>query len=164
MTMFHTRRIAQVEWTGEAQSGRGEVSTQSGALVGHPYGFHSRFGDVAGTNPEELLAAAHASCFTMALVLQLEEAGYTADRIETRTQVTLAGDGRSFEISKVAVSVVLEIADATDALVQRVAFEALQVCPTSKLFNIDVDLETRLALPGEMAVAMQMAVDLQSGL
>ena len=96
-------RTARAEWQGTGKEGKGTLSTQSGVLSTTPYGFNTRFGDDKGTNPEELIAAAHAGCFTMALAFALTGAGFTPTRIATSAAVTLEPDGAGFKISKSAL-------------------------------------------------------------
>ena len=139
------KRYADAVWAGDLQSGKGSLSTpQSGLFEGQNYSFKTRFGDEKGTNPEELLAVAHAGCFTMALSLILGDAGFTADSLETRADVTLEKIGDSFAI--VAVHLTLRgkvpgiAADAFDDL----ATKARVGCPVSKLVKAVVTLDARL--------------------
>ena len=92
-------RSASAVWSGGLKDGGGSISTQSGALKDHPYGFGSRFENGKGTNPEELIGAGHAGCFTMALSLILEKAGFKAERMDTKSVITLAQDGAGFTIT-----------------------------------------------------------------
>ncbi len=96
-------RTASAEWQGTGKEGKGNLTTQSGVLSTSPYGFNTRFGDTKGTNPEELLAASHAGCFTMALAFALAGAGFTPTRLATSAAVTLESDGPGFKISKSAL-------------------------------------------------------------
>jgi osmotically inducible protein OsmC len=138
------KRSGLAIWTGELKDGRGEISTQSGALKGHPYGFASRFEGVPGTNPEELLAAAHAGCFTMALSLMLGEAGLTAERMETNAVVTLEGDAQGFSIPAIQLTLKAKIPGAIEATFQALAAKAKANCPVSKLFKADITLDAQL--------------------
>jgi osmotically inducible protein OsmC len=138
------KRRGTALWQGGIKDGEGAVSTESGALDEHPYGFSSRFEELPGTNPEELLAAAHAGCFTMALSLMLGEAGLTADRLETAATVTLEqGDG-GYAIT--AVHLVLEgkVPGVDQAGFEVIAGKAKTGCPVSKLFNADITLDATL--------------------
>ncbi|HCR79042.1 MAG TPA: OsmC family peroxiredoxin, partial [Alcanivorax sp.] len=94
-------KFASAHWEGDIKKGKGTISTQSGALKEQPYGFNTRFEDEPGTNPEELIGAAHAGCFSMAFSLELGNAGYTADSIDTKAKVTLDKDGDGFSITKI---------------------------------------------------------------
>ena len=119
-------------WSGGLKDGKGEVSTQSGALASQPYGFKTRFEGVAGTNPEELLGAAHAACFTMALSLMLEQEGLKADSIDTKAVVTLEAVEGGFGITGVALSLRGVVPGATEAQFTEAANKAKAGCPVSK--------------------------------
>ncbi len=131
-------------WSGGLKDGRGAISTQSGALDARPYGFSSRFEGVPGTNPEELIAAAHAGCFTMALSLILGEAGLTAERLETSAVVTLESQDGGFAITTVQLTLKGKIAGVDDAKFQDLAATAKANCPVSKLLNADIMLDAVL--------------------
>ena len=131
-------------WTGGLKDGKGTISTQSGALDAHPYGFATRFEGVAGTNPEELIAAAHASCFTMALSMILGEAGLTADKMETSAVVTLEDKDGGFAVTASKLTLKATIPGADDATFQDLAAKAKANCPISKLLNADISLEAEL--------------------
>jgi len=103
------KKSASAVWQGGLKDGKGTISTQSGALKDNPYGFNTRFEDAPGTNPEELIGAAHAGCFSMALSLMLGQAGLTAERIETHAEVTLDKDGDSFSITAVDLTLKAKI-------------------------------------------------------
>jgi osmotically inducible protein OsmC len=139
-----TTRSGSARYDGFGKEGKGHVSTQSGVLADQFYGFGTRFGDEKGTNPEELLAAAHASCFTMALSFALAGAGYTDGSLETEAKVTLDKDGDGFKITKSALTLKARVpgigADEFDTL----AAGAKAGCPVSKLFNAEVTLEHTL--------------------
>ena len=98
------KKTASAVWQGDLKSGKGTISTESGALQDNPYGFNTRFEGAPGTNPEELIGAAHAGCFSMALSLMLGQAGFTAERIATRAEVTLDKDGEGFSITAIALT------------------------------------------------------------
>ncbi len=123
------------EWSGGLKDGRGFISTESGSLTKQPYGFNARFEGKSGTNPEELLAAAHAGCFTMALSKILGEAHLIANKLETTAQVTLEKVGDGFEINAVHLTLKGQIPGATQANFQELANKAKEDCPVSKLFK-----------------------------
>jgi lipoyl-dependent peroxiredoxin len=131
-------------WSGGLKDGKGALSTKSGALNGHPYGFAARFEGKPGTNPEELLGAAHAGCFTMALSLILGEAGLTADRMETKAEVALEKVADGFAIPAVHLTLRAKIPGADDKTFQELAAKAKAGCPVSKLFKADITLDAKL--------------------
>lgn len=135
---------ASAVWRGGLKDGRGAISTQSGALREHPYGFNTRFEGVAGTNPEELLGAAHAGCFTMALSLILGEAKLVAEHMETNAVVTLEQKGAGFEIPSVALTLRAKIPGATAAQFQELAERAKAGCPLSKVLRAEITLDAQL--------------------
>ncbi len=138
-------RSGSAIWSGGLKDGRGAISTQSGALKEHPYGFASRFEGVAGTNPEELIGAAHAGCFTMALSLILGEAGLTAERMETKAKVTLEQVEGGFAITAVHLTLEAKIPGTDDTTFQDLAAKAKAGCPVSKLLKTEITLEATLA-------------------
>jgi lipoyl-dependent peroxiredoxin len=131
-------------WQGGIKDGKGAISTRSGALKEYPYGFGSRFEGRPGTNPEELIGAAHAGCFTMALSLILGEAQLTADRMETKAEVTLEKLSDGFAITAVHLTLSAKIPGASDARFQELAAKAKAGCPVSKLLNAKVTLDATL--------------------
>jgi osmotically inducible protein OsmC len=131
-------------WKGGLKDGGGTVSTESGVLNNAAYGFKARFESGPGTNPEELLGAAHAGCFSMAFSLILGTAGLTADYIKTQAAVTLDKVGDGFEITKVHLTVNAKIPGATDAKFQELANMAKAGCPVSKLFKADITMDATL--------------------
>jgi osmotically inducible protein OsmC len=137
-------RTGSAEWTGGLKDGKGAITTQSGALSAYPYGFSSRFEGVPGTNPEELIGAAHAGCFTMALSLILGEAGLTAEKMETKAVVTLAQGDSGFSIPKIALTLKAKIPGTDDATFQELAAKAKANCPVSKLLKADITLDAEL--------------------
>ena len=138
------QRNGSAHWQGGLKDGKGAISTASGALADYPYGFASRFEGVAGSNPEELLAAAHAACFTMALTLVLAESGLTADALDTKAVVTLEqGDG-GFFIPKVELTLRASIPASDDATFQAAAAAAKANCPLSKVLNAEITLDAAL--------------------
>lgn len=126
-----TTRSAHAEWVGDVKGGNGSVTLGSGAFSG-PYSFGSRFESAAGTNPEELIGAAHAACFSMALSLMLGNAGYTPDRIRTTAKVTIDKQGDSFAITKIELSTTAQIPSIDEATFHRLAETAKTGCPVSK--------------------------------
>jgi osmotically inducible protein OsmC len=131
-------------WSGGIKDGKGAISTKSGALKDYPYGFASRFEGKPGTNPEELLGAAHAGCFTMALSLMLGEAKMTAEKMETQADVTLEKQADGFAITAVHLTLKAKIPGADDARFQEIANKAKEACPVSKLFNTKITLAASL--------------------
>lgn len=138
------QKIGSARWQGSIKEGGGTISTQSGVLNGAPYGFRARFEGGPGTNPEELIGAAHAGCFSMALSLILGEAGMTADSIETRATVTLEKEGGGFSITAIHLDVTARIPGADDAAFERCAQSAKENCPVSKLLKAPITMEARL--------------------
>ncbi|MFW2852955.1 OsmC family protein [Sphingomonas sp. TX0543] len=132
-------------YEGFGKDGEGFVSTQSGALADNPYGFATRFEDEPGTNPEELIAAAHASCFTMALSFALARAGHTRGTLDTTAKVTLDKDGDGFKISKSALELRANVPGISSDEFTRIANEAKAGCPVSKLMNAEISLTHSLA-------------------
>lgn len=138
------KRSASAVWSGGLKDGKGAISTESGALDAQPYGFAMRFEGVKGTNPEELIGAAHAGCFTMALSLILGEAGLTAEKMETKAVVTLEqGDG-GFSIPAIALTLTAKIPGTDDETFQDLAAKAKANCPVSKLLKADITLDATL--------------------
>ena len=131
-------------WQGGLKDGKGTLSTKSGALKDQPYGFSSRFEGRPGTNPEELIAAAHAGCFSMALSMILGEAGLTADRLETSADVTLEKSGDGFAITKIDLTLNAKIPGATREQFEELAAKAKAGCPVSKLLKAEISLEATL--------------------
>lgn len=132
------------EWQGGIKDGKGAISTQSGALKDYPYGFSSRFEGKPGTNPEELIGAAHAGCFTMALSLILGEAGLTAERMETKAEVTLEKLPDGFAITSVHLTLKARIPGADQAKFEELASKAKAGCPVSKLLKAEITLDATL--------------------
>ena len=138
------QRKASAVWTGGLRDGRGAISTGSGAIKDQVYGFSSRFEGQPGTNPEELLGAAHAGCFTMAVSATLNEAGLTAERLETNAAVTLARDDAGFSIPAVALRLEARIPGIDDAKFQEIAAKAKTNCPLSKVLRAEITLDAKL--------------------
>jgi len=138
------KKTGSAEWKGGLKDGTGSISTQTGVLRNAPYGFKSRFEDGQGTNPEELIAAAHAACFSMALSLMLGNNNLTADYIRTTAEVSLekVGDGFSITASNLVLHAKIPGADA--ATFERIANEAKAGCPVSKVLNAKITMQATL--------------------
>ncbi|RKF14960.1 OsmC family peroxiredoxin [Roseovarius spongiae] len=139
------KRNASAVWQGDLKSGKGVVSTQSGALKDSPYGFNTRFEDAPGTNPEELVGAAHAGCYAMAMSLALGEKGVTADRIDVKATVTLDEVDDGFAVTKVHLDVSASIPGISEPDFQEVAETTKTSCPISKLLSADITMDAKLA-------------------
>jgi osmotically inducible protein OsmC len=131
-------------WKGGLRDGKGAISTRSGALKDYPYGFASRFEGKPGTNPEELIGAAHAGCFTMALSLILGEAQLTAERMDTKAEVTLEKVSDGFAITAVHLTLSAKVPGADQAKFEELAAKAKAGCPVSKLLNAKITLDAAL--------------------
>jgi osmotically inducible protein OsmC len=138
------KRTGSAVWRGGIRDGKGTVSTESGVLDGAQYSFSTRFEDGKGTNPEELLAAAHAGCFSMALSKQLNDAGFTADSIDTTAAVRLEKTDAGFSITKVHLDVTAHVPGADQAAFETAAGNAKAGCPVSRLFNAEITLDAKL--------------------
>lgn len=138
------KRSASAVWNGGLKDGKGVISTQSGVLDKTQYSFSTRFEDGKGTNPEELIAAAHAGCFSMALSAQLNNAGKTAERIETEATVTLEKTDAGFTVTAVHLKVRAKVPGATPPDFQEAANAAKSGCPISRLLKAEITMETRL--------------------
>jgi lipoyl-dependent peroxiredoxin len=138
------KRHGSASWKGGIKDGKGSISTASGALYAYPYGFASRFEGVAGTNPEELIAAAHAGCSTMALALILSEAKLTAEQIDTSAEVTLEQVEGGYAITAVHLTLRAKIPGADQATFEKLSSMAKVGCPVSKLLKADITLDTSL--------------------
>lgn len=137
-------RAGSATWQGSLKEGNGTVSTESGALKNLQYGFNKRFGDEPGTNPEELIGAAHASCFSMALSLMLTEAGVGGIDIRTTSKITLEKDGDGFAVTKAHLTTNIST-DGDKAQVEELAEKAKAVCPISKLLNAEITMDATVA-------------------
>jgi osmotically inducible protein OsmC len=137
-------RTASARYEGFGKDGKGHISTQSGVLDDQPYGFNTRFENAPGTNPEELIAAAHASCFTMALSFALAREGLTAGTLETSARVTLDKEGDGFRISRSDLSLAAQVAGIDEARFAAIAAEAKANCPVSKLLNAEIGFDFTL--------------------
>ena len=138
------KKTASAHWQGGIKDGKGTISTQSGALKSAPYGFNTRFEDQPGTNPEELLGAAHAGCFTMALSKELGEAGMTAESIDTQADVTLDKSSGGFAITAVHLTLKARIPGADRTAFEHAVESAKNGCPVSKVLNAEITLEAVL--------------------
>ncbi|WP_445679890.1 OsmC family protein [Radicibacter daui] len=139
------KKFGNAVWEGGLKDGKGAISTETGALKSYPYGFASRFEDKPGTNPEELIGAAHAGCFTMALSLILGEAGFTATKMETRADVTLEKLADGFAITAIHLTLRATIPGVSADKFQELAGMAKAGCPVSKLMKAPITLDAALA-------------------
>jgi lipoyl-dependent peroxiredoxin len=137
-------RSAQAHWQGDLKTGKGSLTTASGTLKTTPYSFTARFENGAGTNPEELLAAAHAGCFTMALSAQLGQAGLTAESLETTCKITLEQKDGGFTITGSHLELKAKVQGATAEAFEKATQAAKTGCPVSKLYNTVITLNATL--------------------
>jgi osmotically inducible protein OsmC len=135
---------ASAVWKGNLKDGIGSISTESGVLKEAPYGFKARFENGKGTNPEELIGAAHAGCFSMALSKMLGDAGLTPDRIETHAAVTLDKVGEGFEITSSHLSVIAKVPGTDQAKFEEIANKAKAGCPVSKVLKAKITMDAKL--------------------
>ena len=138
------QRTAEAKWQGDLKTGTGQISTASGTLASTPYSFHSRFEQGKGTNPEELLAAAHAGCFTMALSNQLAQAGLKAESLETTCTITLDKTESGFGITESHLELKAKVPGASKDAFDEATQEAKAGCPVSKLYNTKITLNAKL--------------------
>lgn len=138
------KRQATAHWEGGIKDGAGTLTTQSGALQGTPYGFKDRFEEGPNTNPEELIGAAHAGCFAMALSGQLGKAGLTAASLDVTASVTLEEHGEGFAITTVHLDLVARVPGADHDDFMQAADNAKNGCPVSKLLNAEITLDAKL--------------------
>ena len=139
MTTYGTAK-----WQGGLKDGKGAITTKSGALSEYPYGFASRFEGKPGTNPEELIGAAHAGCFTMALSLILEQAGFKADQMDTKAEITLEKQGDGFSITKSHLTLKAKIPGIDAANFKELTGMAEKGCPVSKVLKAEISLDAEL--------------------
>jgi lipoyl-dependent peroxiredoxin len=137
-------RTADAKWQGDLKTGKGSISTASGVLSNSNYSFKTRFEDGIGTNPEELLAAAHAGCFTMALSNQLAQAGMVAESLETRCTITIERGDAGFAITESHLDLKAKIPGASKEAFDKATTEAKAGCPVSKLYNTKITLNATL--------------------
>ncbi len=145
-----TEKTATVHWEGSGKTGLGQISTQTDALQNYPYGFASRFeDDRRNTNPEEILAAAHAACFTMAFSFACEKAGFATTLVDTQARVRLASQGDGFVIDKIALHLKATVPGMEEARFQDLAHSAKQNCPLSKALATvpEITLDAMLQTP-----------------
>jgi lipoyl-dependent peroxiredoxin len=138
------KRTASAQWHGDLKSGKGNISTASSVLSSTPYSFSTRFEDGKGTNPEELLAAAHAGCFTMALSAQLAAAGLTADNLETTCTITLEKQPDGFAITESHLELTAKVPGATKEQFDAAVNTAKSGCPVSKLYRANITVTSKL--------------------
>jgi osmotically inducible protein OsmC len=137
-------RKAKAIWHGAGRDGSGNLSTDSGVLAGTPYSFKTRFENEKGTNPEELIAAAHAGCFTMALAFELQSAGYKPTELHTEAAVTIEPEGDGFRITRSALTLRANVPNLEQAEFSRLAGIAEKNCPVSKVLNAEITLDAEL--------------------
>jgi osmotically inducible protein OsmC len=138
-------RKAHAVWQGTGKDGTGHLTTDSGVLDSTPYSFKTRFENEKGTNPEELIAAAHAGCFTMALAFQLQAAGFTPTELATQAAIELAPDGGGFKIAKSALTLKATVPGIDKAKFDELAEAAEKNCPISRVLNAQITLDATLA-------------------
>jgi lipoyl-dependent peroxiredoxin len=138
------KRKGSAAWQGGIKDGKGTISTESGALNAYPYGFASRFEGQKGSNPEELIGAAHASCFTMALSLILGEAKLTATQLDTSAEVTLEQVDGGWAVTSSHLILRAKVPGADEATFQQLAGKAKAGCPISKLMKTEISLDAKL--------------------
>lgn len=134
----------QAHWEGDIKRGKGTISTESGALANQPYGFNTRFEGKPGTNPEELIGAAHSACFSMALSLMLGEAGFTPESIDTVADVSLDKVDGGFGITKVALQSKVKLPGIAKDQFDKIIQQAKAGCPISKLLSTEITLDYQL--------------------
>ena len=137
-------RKAKAVWQGTGRAGNGSLTSDSGVLAQTPYSFRTRFENEKGTNPEELIAAAHAGCFTMALAFGLQGAGFTPTELSTEAAVTLDPEGQGFKISRSALILRGKVPNLDEATFAKLAGEAEKNCPVSKVLNAEITLDAKL--------------------
>ncbi len=140
----HMDKYASAVWEGGLKDGKGQITTESGVLSASPYGFNTRFEGKKGTNPEELVAAAHAGCFAMALSMILGEAGFTATRMDSKAVVTLDKVDDGFAVTKSHLTLSATIPEIDQAQFQELTAKAKAGCPISKLLNAEISLDATL--------------------
>lgn len=137
-------RKANAVWRGTGRDGKGDLTTESGALSETPYSFRMRFETEPGTNPEELIAAAHAGCFTMALAFQLQTAGFTPTELSTEAAVYLEAEGQGFRISRSVLTLNAQVPGIDEATFEELARAAEKNCPVSKVLNAEISMSFTL--------------------
>ena len=139
------KRFGSATWNGSLREGKGSVSTESHALENHPYNFFSRYGEKPGTNPEELLGAAHAACFTMSFVRMLGMANFVPERVDSKSDVVIEKGGDGFSITSVHLTVTAKIPGIDQDTFQSIAAKAKAGCPVSKLMKVEIGFEATLS-------------------
>ncbi len=139
------KRTASAVWQGDLKAGKGSLTTGSGTLHDTAYSFSTRFGEESGTNPEELIAAAHAGCFTMALSAKLGGAGFTAERLETKATLTMEQVDGNWTITKVHLDLSASVPGIDQSKFSEIAADAKANCPVSRVLNAQIDLDATLA-------------------
>jgi osmotically inducible protein OsmC len=137
-------RKAKAVWRGTGGDGRGTVSTDSGVLTGTPYSFRARFENEKGTNPEELIAAAHAECFSMTMAFVLQGAAYTPTELNVEAAVTIEPEGEGFRISRSALTLRAQVPNLDQAEFARIVSVAEKNCPVSKVLNVAITVDAKL--------------------
>jgi lipoyl-dependent peroxiredoxin len=137
-------RKATAVWRGTGRAGNGHLTSDSGVLAETPYSYKTRFENERGTNPEELIAAAHAGCFTMALAFQLQGAGFTPTELSTEAAVTLEPEGQGFRISRSALTLCASVPNLDEPKFRELAEIAEKSCPVSKVLNAQITLDAKL--------------------
>ena len=137
-------KTAKAVWKGTGKDGTGQLTTESGVLDAAPYSFKTRFEGQKGTNPEELIAAAHAGCFSMALAFQLQGAGFEPTELATNAAVTLEKDGDGFKVSKSALTLKAHVPNIDQSQFDELAKKAKEGCPISKLLTAEITLDATL--------------------
>jgi lipoyl-dependent peroxiredoxin len=138
-------RKARAAWRGTGREGDGDLTTDSGILRETPYSYRTRFENQPGTNPEELIAAAHAGCFTMALAFQLQAAGYTPTELSTEAAVSLDPDGSGFKITRSHLTLKADVPGLDQETFAKLAEAAEKGCPVSRVLNAEITLDATLA-------------------
>jgi osmotically inducible protein OsmC len=136
-------RKAKAVWNGTGRDGSGHLSSDSGVLATTPYSFKTRFENEKGTNPEELIAAAHAGCFTMALAFGLQRAGFTPTELSTEAAISLEQEGSGFKISRSALTLRASVPNLDQPTFMRLAGEAEKNCPVSRVLNAEITLDAK---------------------
>lgn len=137
-------RKARAVWRGTGKDGNGDLTTDSGVLSATPYSFKTRFESEPGTNPEELIAAAHAGCFTMQLAFLIQRAGAQAEELSTEAAVSLVPDGEGFKIDRSALTLRAKVPGLDQAKFEELARTAEKTCPVSRLLNAEITLDAKL--------------------
>ena len=142
--MASIRRTASAVWQGTGKEGKGSLTTQSGTLRDTPYSFTARFENGQGTNPEELIAAAHAGCFTMALAFKLSGAGHAPESLRTEARLTMEQEGGGWTIAAIALTLRARVPGCGQEEFRRLAEDAKATCPVSRVLKAEISLEATL--------------------